>query len=232
MATSKKTTKKTDDAQAAKSATKRTTKTPAPAKSPKASTAAKAPASSDAPQAAAASRTPSIGDNAPSFSLPNQDGDQVSLASLKGKKVILYFYPKDDTPGCTREACAFNDVLSQITGHGAVVLGVSRDSASAHQRFRKKYSLDFALLTDADGALHQQYGAWGEKSMYGKKTIGPIRTTVLINAQGKVAKVYSPVKVDGHATAVLEALASILGIFRRHFPRLGSRPERAHRQQI
>lgn len=150
-----------------------------------------------------------VGDPAPDFSLPDHDGRVITLASLLGKRVILYFYPKDDTPGCTREACGFNENLAQLTGLGAVVIGVSRDSAAAHTRFRKKYSLDFALLTDTDAALHQRYGAWGEKNMYGKKTVGPIRTTVLIDTQGRVARVFNAVKVDGHVAKVIEALAAV-----------------------
>jgi peroxiredoxin Q/BCP len=150
-----------------------------------------------------------VGQAAPAFSLADHDGHTITLESLVGKRVILYFYPKDDTPGCTREACGFNDNLAQLAGLGAVVLGVSRDNAAAHTRFRKKYSLAFTLLTDADASLHQRYGAWGEKNMYGKKTVGPIRTTVLIDSKGHVAKVFNAVKVDGHVAKVIEALASV-----------------------
>jgi len=147
------------------------------------------------------------GQPAPPFALPSDDGTVVSLASLRGKRVVLYFYPKDDTPGCTREACSFQESLPLFTDAGVVLLGVSRDGAAAHQRFRKKYDLTFPLLTDADGAVHRAYGAWGEKVFYGKKTEGVIRTTVLIDAEGRVLRVFAPVKVDGHADAVLATLA-------------------------
>jgi peroxiredoxin Q/BCP len=163
--------------------------------------AAKRASSSSVPSAL------SPGQPAPPFALPADDGTVVSLASLRGKRVVLYFYPKDDTPGCTREACSFQESLPLFTDAGVVLLGVSRDGAAAHQRFRKKYGLAFPLLTDADGAVHRAYGAWGEKMLYGKKTEGVIRTTALIDAQGKILRVFSPVKVEGHTDAVLAALA-------------------------
>jgi peroxiredoxin Q/BCP len=147
------------------------------------------------------------GDPAPPFALPADDGTTVSLEGLRGKRVVLYFYPKDDTPGCTREACSFQESLPLFTDAGVVLLGVSRDAAAAHQRFRKKYDLAFPLLTDADGAVHRAYGAWGEKTLYGKKTEGVLRTTALIDAQGKILRVFSPVKVEGHTDAVLASLA-------------------------
>ena len=147
-----------------------------------------------------------VGKSVPEFTAACTGGE-FRLSAHRGSKVVLYFYPKDDTPGCTREACSFQESLPLFTGAGVVVLGVSRDGAAAHQRFRQKYSLAFPLLTDADGAVHRAYGAWGEKLMYGKKIEGVIRTTVLIGADGKVLRVFAPVKVDGHTDAVLAALA-------------------------
>jgi thioredoxin-dependent peroxiredoxin len=146
------------------------------------------------------------GAKAPVFTLESADGAKVSLADFKGQKVVLYFYPKDDTPGCTLEAQAFRDALSRFKRKKAVVLGVSRDSTTSHCRFRDKYGLNFPLLSDPEGKVIQAYGAWGEKNMYGKKSMGIIRTTVVIDADGKVAKVFPKVKVAGHAEDVLAAL--------------------------
>lgn len=147
------------------------------------------------------------GDAAPDFTLPAEPGGEVRLKDLRGKKVVLYFYPKDNTPGCTREACGFRDSMARLTKAGAVVLGVSRDSLESHAKFRDKYDLPFPLLSDREHHVMEQYGAWGEKVMYGKKTVGTIRTTVLIDEDGKVARVWPNVKVDGHVDEVLEALA-------------------------
>ena len=146
------------------------------------------------------------GAKAPAFTLEAADGAKVSLAGLKGHKVVLYFYPKDDTPGCTIEAQAFRDALPRFKRKQAVVLGVSRDSTASHCRFRDKYGLNFPLLSDPEGKVIEAYGAWGEKNMYGKKSMGIIRTTVVIDAQGKVAKIFPKVKVAGHAEEVLAAL--------------------------
>jgi peroxiredoxin Q/BCP len=151
---------------------------------------------------------PSIkeGATAPAFKLESADGGKVSLADLKGRQVVLYFYPKDDTPGCTLEAQAFRDAAARFKRKNAVVLGVSRDSTASHCRFRDKYGLNFPLLSDPEGKVIQAYGAWGEKNMYGKKMMGIIRTTVVIGADGKVAKIFPKVKVAGHAEEVLAAL--------------------------
>jgi peroxiredoxin Q/BCP len=149
------------------------------------------------------------GKAAPDFTLPSSDGGEVSLKGLKGKTVVLYFYPKDDTPGCTREACAFRDTQAAIKKKGAVVLGVSGDSLSAHEKFKAKYKLNFPLLSDPDKAVAKKYGAWGEKVMYGKKVIGMIRSTFVIDKEGVVAKVFPRVRVDGHAEKVLEALSAL-----------------------
>jgi len=146
------------------------------------------------------------GAKAPAFTLEASDGAKVSLAGLKGQRVVLYFYPKDDTPGCTLEAQAFRDALVRFKRKKAVVLGVSRDSTASHCRFRDKYGLNFPLLSDPEGKVIQAYGAWGEKNMYGKKSMGIIRTTVVIDAEGKVAKIFPKVKVAGHAEEVLAAL--------------------------
>ncbi|HEX6739940.1 MAG TPA: thioredoxin-dependent thiol peroxidase [Vicinamibacteria bacterium] len=146
------------------------------------------------------------GAKAPAFTLESAEGGKVSLADFKGQPVVLYFYPKDDTPGCTLEAQAFRDALPRFKRKKAVVLGVSRDSTASHCRFRDKYELNFPLLSDPEGKVIEAYGAWGEKNMYGKKSMGIIRTTVIIDGQGKVAKVFPKVKVAGHAEDVLAAL--------------------------
>ncbi len=126
------------------------------------------------------------GDKAPAFSLPDQDGKKVSLRDFKGQPVVVYFYPRDDTPGCTKEACQFNDNLRAFSRAKVAVVGISADSAAKHQAFRAKYGLKFPLFTDADHSVGEAYGAWGEKTLYGKKTIGVIRSTFLIGADGKV----------------------------------------------
>lgn len=148
------------------------------------------------------------GRRAPEFTLPSSEGGEVSLKGLRGKTVVLYFYPKDDTPGCTREACAFRDTQARIKKTGAVVLGVSPDSIASHGKFRAKYNLNFPLLADVDKAVAKKYGAFGEKVMYGKKVTGMIRSTFVIDGEGVVRKVFPRVKVDGHAERVLEALAA------------------------
>jgi peroxiredoxin Q/BCP len=149
------------------------------------------------------------GKKAPDFKLTSSDGGEVRLKDLRGKTVVLYFYPKDDTPGCTREACAFRDSQAALKRKGAVVLGVSGDSVSSHEKFRDKYSLNFPLLSDPDRAVAKKYGAWGEKVMYGKKTVGMIRSTFVIDGEGVVRKVFPRVKVDGHADRVLEAVEGL-----------------------
>jgi peroxiredoxin Q/BCP len=149
------------------------------------------------------------GKKAPEFALPSSEGGEVSLKGLKGKTVVLYFYPKDDTPGCTREACAFRDSQAALKKQGVVVLGVSGDSLASHQKFKTKYKLNFPLLSDPDKAVAKRYGAWGEKVLYGKKTVGMIRSTFVIDADGVVRKVFPRVKVDGHAEQVLEAVSQL-----------------------
>ena len=144
------------------------------------------------------------GAKAPAFTLTDADGKKVSLSSFGGHKVVVYFYPRDDTPGCTKEACQFNDALSQFEGLGIPVIGISPDKAASHVRFRDKYGLQFPLLSDPDHTVMEKYGAWGEKTMYGKPTTGVIRSTFLINEKGKVARAWYGVKADGHAAKVLE----------------------------
>jgi thioredoxin-dependent peroxiredoxin len=165
------------------------------------------PAASAKKTTAAPEASPLVeGKAAPKFSLLDDAGNKVSLADFKGETLVLYFYPKDDTPGCTREACAFQENLGSLEKKGVAVLGVSRDSAAAHQRFKKKYNLSFPLLVDTDVALHKAYGAWGLKTLYGKTSEGALRTTVIINDKGLVHRVFTKVKVDGHVEAVAAAL--------------------------
>lgn len=149
-----------------------------------------------------------VGDKAPAFKLPSTEGGEKSLKDYAGKKLVLYFYPKDATPGCTQEACDFRDNMARLKKKGVAVVGISKDSLASHEKFRKAQSLPFELLTDADNAVAKAYAAYGEKNMYGKKVMGTIRTTVLIDEKGKIAKVWSPVRVKGHVDQVLEALGS------------------------
>lgn len=146
-----------------------------------------------------------IGDKAPDFSLPASTGETVSLAGLEGKKVVLYFYPKDDTPGCTKEACGFRDADQELRAAGVEVLGVSADSLSSHQKFSDKFGLSFPLLADVDKIVANAYGAWGEKVVMGRKVIGMRRMTFLIDEEGVVQKIWAKVKPEGHAAEVLEA---------------------------
>jgi peroxiredoxin Q/BCP len=149
------------------------------------------------------------GNKAPDFTLPTHDGTKLKLSSLRGAAVVLYFYPKDDTPGCTREACGFRDSKAKFAKHGAVVLGVSPDSPASHEKFRAKYKLPFTLLADEGHKVAEKYGAWREKNMYGKKSMGIARSTFVIDAAGTVAKVFKAVKVDGHDEQVLEVLKTL-----------------------
>ncbi len=146
------------------------------------------------------------GDKAPDFELPSSTGRPVRLSSLKGKNVVLYFYPQDDTPGCTREACSFRDNLPKFEGLDAVVLGVSKDSLSSHERFIGKYTLNFTLLSDEGLKAHKLYGTWRLKNNYGKTYWGTERSTFVIDKKGRIKKVFRKVKVDGHEAEVLRAL--------------------------
>jgi peroxiredoxin Q/BCP len=149
------------------------------------------------------------GTKAPAFTLPADDGSTVSLKDYQGKRVVLYFYPKDDTSGCTTEACEFRDSWQAVQRAGAVVLGVSPDGVASHQRFRAKYRLPFPLLADTDHAIAEAYSAWGEKSRYGRKYLGILRTTFLIDGDGTVARVFEKVKPKGHAAEVLAAVEAL-----------------------
>lgn len=148
----------------------------------------------------------SVGERAPEFSLPADDGREVSLKEFRGKNVVLYFYPKDDTPGCTKEACSFRDNLGRVTSKGAVVLGVSRDDTASHVKFKDKYHLNFALLSDEEGRVTEAYGVWKKKNLYGREYFGIDRTTFLIDETGTIARIWSKVKVEGHTDEVLGAL--------------------------
>jgi peroxiredoxin Q/BCP len=146
------------------------------------------------------------GSKAPAFALPSDAGQTVKLADLTGRKVVLYFYPKDDTTGCTVEACDFRDHWAEVRQTGALVLGVSPDGVRSHEKFKAKFKLPFPLLADEDHRVAEKYGVWGEKSMYGRKYFGIRRTTFLIDEAGRIAKVFEKVKPKGHAKEVLEAL--------------------------
>src|SRR4029434_9184125 len=149
------------------------------------------------------------GTQAPAVTLVADDGSKVKLSDLKGSPVVLYFYPADDTPGCTREACAFRDRSAELKKLGAKVFGVSPDDVASHVKFRDKFHLNFPLLADPDHAVAEKFGAWREKNMYGKKKMGIARSTFLIDADGKIAKVWKAVKVDGHDEQVLAALKEL-----------------------
>jgi peroxiredoxin Q/BCP len=146
------------------------------------------------------------GDKAPEFSLADAGGRKVKLSDFAGRKVVLYFYPKDDTPGCTIEACEFRDLRGSFAGKNAAVVGISPDSPESHAKFAGKFSLPFTLLCDPSHETAEKYGAWGEKSLYGKLSMGILRTTVIIDENGKVEKIFRKVKAGGHAAEVLSAL--------------------------
>jgi peroxiredoxin Q/BCP len=149
------------------------------------------------------------GDKAPDFSANDDQGDTISLKEFRGKNVVLYFYPKDDTTGCTKEACDFRDNLARVKRKGAIVLGVSPDSEKKHAKFKTKYDLTFPLIADEDKAIINEYGVWKEKSMYGREYMGVERTTFIIDAKGKIAKIFPKVKVSGHVDEVIEALSEL-----------------------
>lgn len=154
---------------------------------------------------------PEVGSTAPAFTLSSDSGEKIKLSELKGNPVVLYFYPRDDTPGCTKEACAFRDRKKELQGLGAVVLGVSPDSVESHAEFRDKYKLNFPLLADSENKTAEKYGAWREKNMYGKKSMGIQRSTFLIDGSGNIVKVWKRVQVDGHDTQVVQALLELQG---------------------
>ena len=146
---------------------------------------------------------------APDFNLPASNGQTISLQGLKGKNVVIYFYPKDDTPGCTVESCGFRDTYKEIEKQNTVILGVSPDNLKSHDKFIQKFKLPFILLADEDKKMANDYGVWVEKSMYGKKYMGVARTTFIIDAGGKIAKVFEKVKPEGHDKEVLEVLKAL-----------------------
>ncbi len=147
-----------------------------------------------------------VGDKAPDFTLATDGNGSVTLAKLKGKQGVLYFYPKDDTTGCTAEACAFRDMFPRFKKMDATVIGISRDSVARHDKFKKKYELPFTLASDSEGKVTEAYGVWVEKSMYGRKYMGIERATFLIDEKGKIQQVWHKVKVPGHADEVLKAV--------------------------
>ena len=155
---------------------------------------------------AASTKQLKVGQKAPAFSLPNQDGKIVNLSDYKGKKIVLYFYPKDDTPGCTKESCAFRDGIDEIHDIAAEVIGVSADSVESHKKFSKKYNLNFPLLSDESKKMIHSYGVWKEKSLYGRKFMGIERTTFMINENGKIDEIFRKVKVARHLEEVLDEL--------------------------
>ncbi len=150
--------------------------------------------------------TLNIGDPAPDFSLPDAQGNLVNLADLRGRRVVLYFYPRDNTPGCTKEACAFRDAYSEFEGRDIVVLGVSTDDAKSHEKFATKFNLPFPLLVDADGKVATAYESYGPKKFMGKEYIGITRNTFVIDSEGKIEKIYKKVKPEAHIQQLLEDL--------------------------
>jgi peroxiredoxin Q/BCP len=150
-----------------------------------------------------------VGNKAPAFSVLDDQDRRVSLKDFEGRPVVLFFYPKDDTTGCTKEACSFRDALPRFDKMNATILGISPDSTKSHRKFKEKYDLPYTLLADEDHKVAEQYGVWGEKSMYGRKYLGILRTTFVIDAKGKIAKVFEKVKPEEHATEVAEAVAAL-----------------------
>lgn len=146
------------------------------------------------------------GDKAPDFSLQSDTGEKINLKDLKGKKVILYFYPKDNTSGCTKEACYFRDSIKTFNKKNAVIIGVSRDSTESHRKFKSKYELPFTLLSDESADILKKYGVWKEKSMYGRKYMGIERTTFIINEKGLIEKIFNKVKVNGHIEELIKSI--------------------------
>lgn len=147
-----------------------------------------------------------VGDSAPDFALPDDTGKTIRLSDFRGRKVVLYFYPKDDTPGCTKEACGFRDMYPAYMEAGAVILGLSPDDVKSHAKFKQKYNLPFTLLADPEHKVIEQYGAWGPKKFLGREYMGVLRTTYVIDEEGRIAKVFAAVKPDGHNEEVFSAL--------------------------
>jgi peroxiredoxin Q/BCP len=192
----KKAATKKAPAKAKKKVTKKVTKT-------------KTKAAAKPAKATQAAKMPVVGDPAPDFEMTTHDGDRVSLKTLRGKNVVLYFYPKDDTPGCTKEACSFQNALPQFNQKNTVILGVSADSSKSHVKFREKYGLEFPLATDDDNSVAKRYGVWVLKNMYGRKYMGVQRATFLIGKDSKLAASWPKVQVEGHSAEVMAALAGL-----------------------
>jgi peroxiredoxin Q/BCP len=152
---------------------------------------------------------PAVGKIAPAFTAVTDADEPLKLASLRGKPVVLFFYPKDDTTACTTEACSFRDALPRFEGLDATVLGISPDSPKSHRKFKAKFDLPYTLLADEDHAISEKYGVWAEKSMYGRKYMGVLRTTFVIDARGRIARVFEKVKAEGHAAEVAEAVEAL-----------------------
>jgi peroxiredoxin Q/BCP len=152
---------------------------------------------------------PEVGDKAPDFNLPTDGAEPISLRALRGSKVVLYFYPKDDTESCTAEAIAFNGLRAQFAAAGTRIVGISPDSVKSHEKFKRKHGLELALASDEERAMLEAYGVWQEKSMYGRKYMGVERTTALIDAKGTIARIWRKVRVRGHAEEVLEAARAL-----------------------
>ena len=148
-----------------------------------------------------------VGETAPDFSLPGSSGQTINLNSLKGQKVVIFFYPKDDTPGCTIEACEFRDRSDEIIAKDTKILGISPDNLESHDKFINKFDLNFELLADEDNLVATNYGAWGEKNMYGKVTIGMKRMTFLVDEKGAIEKIWGKVKPEGHAQQIIDAIS-------------------------
>ena len=161
------------------------------------------------PNETSTNNIPEAGTEAPDFTLPSSEGESVHLADLRGKRVILYFYPKDDTPGCTVEACSFRDAWPELMAEDVVVLGISRDNIKSHQKFARKHALPFTLLSDEGGVVAQKYGVWVKKSMYGKEYMSMARTTFYIRPDGRIGHVWDQVKPEGHALKLLEYLRKV-----------------------
>lgn len=188
---------------------KKAAKKAAPKKTTSKKTEQKKPKDSSVTKASPHTGVPQVGTVAPSFSCVSDAESVVTLSGLKGKPVVLYFYPKDSTPGCTIEACDFRDSMNRVVAAGAVVLGVSRDTVASHLKFKTKYQLNFPLLADVDGKLCEAYGVWQEKVLYGRRSMGIVRSTFLIDKKGKIAAVWPKVKVDGHVSEVLAELSKL-----------------------
>ena len=153
--------------------------------------------------------TAKVGNKAPNFTLPVDGGGTVKLSDLRGRKVVLYFYPKDDTPGCTKEACGFRDALPDFSKVDAVIVGLSKDSVAKHDKFKAKYDLPFALVSDEDGKVCEAYGTWVQKKLYGREYMGIERATFLLDGKGVIRKIWRKVKVKGHAEEVLESAKAL-----------------------